>query len=302
MTTSKLLDRVGQRLLLLRALLLGQLPRVAALARRLDAEVQPLRAERLHLLGDLGAHVVARRPRAEPPGRRERLQPATPAAEHEHLRGRDRARRGREHRVEARGVLGAEQRRLVPGHVRLRRQRVHRLRAADPRNRLHRERRDLGVRERARRLGRRQRREEPDEQRAVAELGRPPRLVGARDLDDHVGAPRVADPRPGVLEQLIRDQRGLARARLDDDLDVLRAEALDDVGHHRDAALAVRGLLGNTHDHWGREGIGTAAPIAVWSGGAPATAAAHAPGTAVAPAPVSACAVTQTGVWALVRE
>ena len=209
MTTSKLLDRVGQRLLLLRALLLGQLARVAALARRLDAEVEPLRAERLHLLGDLGAHVVAGRPRAEPPGRRERLQPGDAAAEHEHLRGRDRARGGHQHRVEARRVLGAEQRRLVAGDVRLRRQRVHRLRAADPRDRLHRERRDLRVGERARRLGRRQRREEADQERAVAELAD---LLARRrrDLDDDVGAPRVADlsPRPPRTAR-----RGSARPR-----------------------------------------------------------------------------------------
>ncbi len=48
------LDRVGQRLLLARALLLGQLARVAALAAGLEAEVEPLRAERLR---------PARRPR-----------------------------------------------------------------------------------------------------------------------------------------------------------------------------------------------------------------------------------------------
>ena len=55
------LDRVGQRLLLLGALLGGQLARVAALAGGLEAEVEELRAERLDLLGDLGAHVVADR-------------------------------------------------------------------------------------------------------------------------------------------------------------------------------------------------------------------------------------------------
>ena len=39
------LDRVGERLLLAGALLVCELARVAALARRLDAQVQPLRAE-----------------------------------------------------------------------------------------------------------------------------------------------------------------------------------------------------------------------------------------------------------------
>ena len=79
------LDRVGQRLLLAGALLLGQLARVAALAARLEAEVEPLRAERLDLLGDLGAHVVAGRARAQPLGGRERLQARHADAEHEHL-------------------------------------------------------------------------------------------------------------------------------------------------------------------------------------------------------------------------
>ena len=68
------LDRVGQRLLLGSLLLVGQLARVAALAGGLDPEVEPRRAERTDLLGDLGPHVVAGRLRAEPPRRRERLQ------------------------------------------------------------------------------------------------------------------------------------------------------------------------------------------------------------------------------------
>ena len=133
------LDRVGQRLLLLGLLLVGELARVAALAGRLDPEVEPLGAERLDLLGDLGAHVVARRLRAQAPRRGQRLQARDADAEHEHLGRRDRARRGHQHRVEARRVLGAEQRRLVAGDVGLRGQRVHRLRARDARDRLHRE-------------------------------------------------------------------------------------------------------------------------------------------------------------------
>ncbi len=151
-------------------------------------------AERLHLLGDLRADVVARRPRAEAPRGRDRLQAGDAGAEHEHLRRRDRARRGHQHRVEARRVLGAEQRRLVAGHVRLRRQRVHRLRAADPRDRLHRERR-APSRRRAR-ASSRATSAAPGSRRgaAVAELGDLV-LRRRRDLDDHVGAPRVADRR-----------------------------------------------------------------------------------------------------------
>ena len=61
------LDRVGQRLLLLRALLVGQLARVAALAAGLEAEVEPLRAERL-------------RPARRPPGARRSRSCARPGA------------------------------------------------------------------------------------------------------------------------------------------------------------------------------------------------------------------------------
>ena len=56
---------------------------------------------------------------------------------------------------------------------------------------------------------------------------------------------------PGVREERVGDQRLLARAGLDDDLDVLGAEALDDVGDERDAALAGSGLLGHSDLHEG---------------------------------------------------
>ena len=101
------LDRVGQRLLLARALLLGQLACVAALAAGLQTQVEPLRAERLHLLGDLRAHVIAGRARAQALGRRERLQAGDADTQHEHLGGRDRAGGGHQHRVEAPHLLGA---------------------------------------------------------------------------------------------------------------------------------------------------------------------------------------------------
>ena len=67
-------DRLRQGLLLARALLLGQLARVAALAAGLEAEVQPLRAQRSHLLGDLRAHVVAGRAGSQALGGGDRLQ------------------------------------------------------------------------------------------------------------------------------------------------------------------------------------------------------------------------------------
>jgi len=52
----------------------GQGPRVAALAGRLDAQIEPLCAEGADLLCYFGAHVVARGASAEAPRGRQRLQ------------------------------------------------------------------------------------------------------------------------------------------------------------------------------------------------------------------------------------
>ena len=114
-----LADRLGHQLLLARLLLGRQLLRVAARALEVAAEVEleEVRAERLDLLLDRGAHVEALDHRAQPARGRDRLQPGHAGAEHEHRRRPDRARRGHQHREEAAELLRADQRRAVAGDV-----------------------------------------------------------------------------------------------------------------------------------------------------------------------------------------
>src|SRR3546814_1539635 len=68
------LEVFAQPALLLGALLVGELARIAALARGADAKVEELAAQRLDLLPRLRAHVEAFDLRAQAPGRRHRLQ------------------------------------------------------------------------------------------------------------------------------------------------------------------------------------------------------------------------------------
>ena len=66
-------------------------------------------------------------------------RPATPAPSTSTFAGRDGAGGRGHHREEAARLARGEQRRRVAGDVGLRGERVHRLRAGDPRDRLHRE-------------------------------------------------------------------------------------------------------------------------------------------------------------------
>src|SRR3546814_9662456 len=59
---------LAQPALLLRALLVGERARIAALARGADAEVEEPRPQRFDLLPGLGAHIEAFHLRAEAPG------------------------------------------------------------------------------------------------------------------------------------------------------------------------------------------------------------------------------------------
>jgi hypothetical protein len=241
-------DRLLQRALLLGPLGLGQLTGVAALARRRDADVEDLRPERADLLADLGPDVVAGDLRAEAAGGRDRLQAGDAGAEDEHARRADRARRGHEHREEPLQLGRGDQRRLVARDVRLRGERVHRLRAGDPRDRLHRQRGHPAVGEGLRGLGRGPRGEEADEHAAGAQA----RDLGRRrrgDLRDDVGAPRVAERRPRLGEELVGQQRARARAGLDGDRVARGDELAHDVRDERDAALAGRGLGGDADLH-----------------------------------------------------
>ena len=75
-------------------------------------------------------------------------------------------------------------------------------------------------------------------------------LLRRRDLGDHVGVPgAVAERRAGLLEQLVRDSRLRAGAGLEQHLVALLGELAHDVGHERDAALALGGLLGDSDLH-----------------------------------------------------
>ena len=187
-------DPLLERLLLRLHLLRRQLARVAALGLGAGhAEVEPVRAEALDLLAHDGTDVEAGRHGAEPARRRDRLQPGDAGADHEHLRGRDGARGGHQHREEARQMLRREERRLVAADRRLRRERVHRLRARDARDRLHRERRHAARRERL------------DAGRSESGSRKPMSTCpersfasssadGLRTLTTAVGLPRIAEP------------------------------------------------------------------------------------------------------------
>ncbi|GBD46430.1 hypothetical protein HRbin41_01257 [bacterium HR41] len=90
--------RVGEQLALPLLLLFGERSRVAALRFGvLDPQVdlEEARSQRLDLLADSCANVVAENDRAEAAGGGDRLQAGDTGAEHEHLGGADRAgRRG----------------------------------------------------------------------------------------------------------------------------------------------------------------------------------------------------------------
>ena len=203
------LDRVGERLLLAGALLVGELARIASLAARLQAEVEPLR---------LRATRPARRPRdarhsrscarraawrwrapADPPRRRPGRAPwpggIVPAAVISIGKKRPSSSAPSERRAVARDVaLGGE--------------RVHRLRARDARDRLHRERGRLRVGERPCGGRARERSEKADQDRARAERAD---LLGVRrrDRHDHVGGPHLAR----VRRSRTRPPRGRRRRR-----------------------------------------------------------------------------------------
>jgi len=137
------------------------------------------------------------------------------------------------------------------GKKRLRRQRVHGLRARDPGDGVHRERHDALLGERLSELRVDERLEERDEDRAGAKLVdlRRRRLL---DLEDELGVERVVDEaRAGLLVGAI-DERGLdARAALDEDLVAGLDETLGGLGDEGDAALAGHGLSRDTDPHWG---------------------------------------------------
>jgi hypothetical protein len=225
-----------------------QLARVAALALLADdPEVEEGRAEALDLLADDGSDVEAEGLRTQAARGRDRLEARDARAEHEHLRRPDRPGRGRQHRQEPRQPLGGEQDGLVARDRRLRRERVHRLGARDPRDRLEREGGHAAGREALDRLRLGERLEEADEHLSLAE----PVRVGAVDGHDDLGLEGVADPCPGCLVVGVGKGRLGAGAGLHHDLVALVDELLDGVGHERDTALSGSGLLRDADPHEG---------------------------------------------------
>ena len=216
--------RSCERGLLLRLLLRRQLARVAALgllaATPRSRNVAPSDSTCSRTAG----RTSKPNDRAEPARGRDRLQPGDAGAEDEHLRRRDRAGRGRQHRQEPRQAVGGDQRRLVAGDGRLRRERVHRLRARDARDRLQREREHA----RAPRAARRRRASvsgcrNADQHLAVAQPCRPRRRSASRPWRRRRASHGVADRRAGLAVRVVRETGRLARAGLDDDLDARRA-------------------------------------------------------------------------------
>ncbi len=139
-------------------------------------------------------------------------RPATPAPRIKHLRRRHGARRGHEHREEARQLQRGDQHRAVAGDRRLRGQRVHRLRTRDPRHLLHRQRRRAGRRDRLepRRIA--QRVQEAQQDRPRPQPG-DLRGRGRSDLGHHLGAPRIAHDGTRRRVGLVRRTRGQPRSR-----------------------------------------------------------------------------------------
>ena len=129
---------LGERLADLLVLLVGERAGVAALVLGVGDEVELERAaaERGDLLPGGAADVEAGDDGAEALGGGDRLQAGDAGAEHQHARRRDGAGGRGHHREEAAGLAGGEQRRGVAGDVGLGGERVHRLGAGDPRDRL----------------------------------------------------------------------------------------------------------------------------------------------------------------------
>ena len=199
---------------------------------RVEVERDEARAEALHLLGDHRTRVVGFDDRAEPARRGDRLETRHARADHEHARGLDRARGGHEHREDARQRDGREQHRAIAGEVRLRGERVHRLRARDARDQLECERCGELLGQARGHRGRVERAQKADVDRALAQR-RDLRVARRGDLEHEIRGERL-----GGTRQLRTDRRiarvveagRRARSRLHRDLDPALHERLHRVG------------------------------------------------------------------------
>src|SRR6185503_6603200 len=148
--------------------------------------------------------------------------------------------------------------------VRLRRERVHGLRACDARDRLHRERDDAACRQALDALRVGERGEEADQHRSRCKLRN---LLRARpaDPDDRLGVRKELatreDVRTGRFVLGVREAGKRTRALLDSDREAGADEPPDRVGDERYPALAGFGLFRDDDSHEGatlrkREGNG----------------------------------------------
>ena len=240
-------------LLLLAVRFFGELLRVAAGALALLAELdlEEFRTEALDLLLHDRPGIERLDHRAEPAGRRDGLQARDAGSEHEDARRGDRPRGRGQHGEELRQRVRRDDDGLVAGDVALRRQRVHRLRPRDARDRVHAEGGGPLGRQRAHGVRVRERLDGRDERRAVAQEAD---LVGRRllHLDHQVGGEgRVAirDRRAGVPVGLVVVPAPGPRAGLDDDLGPRLRQLRHRVRHERDPPFAGHGLSRHSDLH-----------------------------------------------------
>ena len=208
---------------------------------------------RLGLLGRLGADVVRGHDRAEAARGADRLEAGDADPEDQDVRGLGRAGRGGQQReVLAVRVRGDEDG-LVAADVRLRRQGVHRLGAAQrPRDGVEAHGRDARGGEGLHQRRVEERLQQADDGLAAAQL----RRLGGSGLldaqDDVAGGVQLVgghDRRPGVRERLVGDRGTGACACLDENLEPGRRQLAERFGHQGDAPFSGRGLPGDADFH-----------------------------------------------------
>ena len=226
-----------------------------------EIELHELRPQRLDLLLDGGADVVALHHRAEPPGRGDGLQSGDAGPDHEHARRGDGAGGGGHHRKHLRKGLRGEQHRLVAAHRGLRRQPVHRLGPGYPRHQLDGERGHAPRGDVARGFGMSEGIGEPDQDltlpHPVEVLAAAFEVLAQRpDLEDDVGREHVvAGAGPAVLGGvlIVGEPGGEAGAPFHQDLDAGLLQRRQRGGRQCDARLTGVRLSGDTDQHdWRR--------------------------------------------------
>jgi len=164
----------------------------------------------------------------------------------------DRPRRGHQHRVIPTQLLGADQRRPIPRNVRLRRQRIHRLRTADPRHCLQRKTGRTQRRDRPDPLTVGQRRQKPDQHTAGTQTLNLLN-VRRRHLQHQPSPPRLrrvgCRQRAGLGVGVVGDHCPLPGAGLHHHLTTIAAELAHDLGHEPDTVLARSGFLRDADPH-----------------------------------------------------